>query len=275
MGDFIEELKKIGFVYISKLGVNYYRKEREYYSALAPNGDKVFIKYLNQNDPEAIEGFDFEKRVCNHISKKVYAEPTAYMRTCIITEYVDNTGNIKDIIKKADEETALKYIRNSFQEYLVLLECLNKEDFECRRHSFNKLLALYIKRWAYYSKKPKIFKDIAYHTFKLIIRVRGVGKLSGDSKSEYVILGDLNPGNCICDEKLEVHYIDFEKVCCSDPNIDMASYFVKICHHARKKPNLVKGIEDALEIFRKSHYYQEKHFNYARSAFELINKYWS
>lgn len=85
----------------------------------------------------------------------------------------------------------------------------------------------------------------------------------------------MNPGNCICDEKFGVHYIDFEKVCCSDPNIDMANYFVKICHHARKKPNLVKGIEDALEIFKKSHYYQEKHFNYACSAFELINKYWS
>lgn len=275
MSDFVEELKKIGFACISKLGVNHYREEREYYSALSPAGDKVFIKYLTQNEPEEMENFEFEKNVCKHISRKIYNAPVAYADNCIITDYVDNIGNIKDIIKKKDTETALRYVQNSFCEYIVLLDRLNNEPFECRRHDFNKLLGLYIKRWAYYSKKPKIVKEFAYQTFMLIVRIRGIGKISDNDKSQHVILGDLNPGNCICDEKFGVHYIDFEKVCCSDPNIDMASYFVKVRHHARKNTELVNEIENAIEIFRESDYYHEKTFNFARSAFELINKYWS
>ncbi len=275
MEEFVEQLYAIGYINVLPMKVNGYRKERLYFSAECPNGDKVFIKWLMKGDITEKREISCEKKIGKVLGGKEYPLPKRYRETCVVSEFIDSVGDIKSVIKREKTEVALGYIRNSIENYIRLLDQLNQEKMDCCNYGYLRMIDIYCKRWAYYSKKPKYRKLIAYYVFVLYTRIMKVKCGKRIFPEKYVILGDLNSGNCLCLADKSVRCIDYEKVCCSDPNIDMASYIVKIRHHARNNHQLLQGIDEAVGIFEKSKYYKENNYKFAYSIFDYIDRNWS
>lgn len=275
MTDFENKLKEIGYRDVIKLNVNAHRSQREYYSALLENGTKIFIKKLNNAGQKELDELAFEKAVSLHVGQKLYPEPMECADSCIIINYIENIGDIKKIIKKCPEKEVLKYIESAFKNYIILLDNLNSGSFQCRKYGFIKQMNLYVKRWVYYSKKPTSIKEIFYHLFKFRFGINRILNNTDIENMEFVILGDLNPWNCMCHSDFDVSYIDYEKVCISDPNIDMANFYVKLKHHARNNIAILSGIDELLDIYKNTQYYNKDNFTYACSVFEYLESHWS
>lgn len=275
MEEFVEQLNSIGYQNVLLMKVNRYRKERLYFSAESPSGDKVFIKWLIKGDRTEKNEILNEKLIGKVLGGKEYPVPQKYNETCVISEFIDSIGDIKSVIKRESVQVAIDYIRKSIENYIRLLEQLNQQKVECCNYGYFELIDIYIKRWAYYSKKSKCRKEIAYYSFMLYARML---KLKCGRKiipQKCVVLGDLNSGNCLCLSDKTVKCIDYEKVCYADPNIDMANYIVKIRHHARNNVQVLQGIEEAIDDFMKCKYYREDNYKFAYSVFDYIDKNWS
>lgn len=275
MEEFVEQLNNIGYKNVLSMKVNGYRKERLYFSAESPSGDKVFIKWLIKGDSIEKREISYEKLIGNVLGGKEYPLPPKYSETCVVSEFIDSVGDIKSVIKRENVQVASDYIRRSIENYIRLLEQLNQQKVECCNYGYLELIDIYSKRWAYYSKKSKCRKIMAYYAFVLYARMLKVKSGRKIIPQKYVILGDLNSGNCLCLSDKTVKCIDYEKVCYSDPNIDMANYIVKIRHHARNNVQLLQGIDEAIEIFMKCKYYREDNYKFAYSVFDFIDKNWS
>lgn len=275
MEEFVEQLNNIGYKNVLPMKVNGYRKERLYFSAESPSGDKVFVKWLIKGDSTEKREISYEKLIGKTLGRQEYPLPPKYGETCVISKFIDSVGDIKSVIKRETNQVALDYIRKSIENYIRLLEQLNGQRVECFNYGYLELIDIYSKRWAYYSKKPKCRKEIAYYSFVLYARMLKVKYRRKIIPQEYVILGDLNSGNCLCLADKTVKCIDYEKVCCSDPNIDMANYIVKIRHHAKNNVQLLQGIDEALEIFMKCKYYREDNYKFAYLVFDFIDRNWS
>lgn len=275
MKKFVKQLTYMGYEDITLLKVNAYRKERMYFSAISPDGDKVFLKLLVKEAELEKREIIFEKQIGLILGEKQYQLPEKYKETCVVSRFIESLGDIKWAIKKGCVDEAIHYIRSSIENYTELLERLNQKMVECPQYGYSKMVDIYSKRWAYYSKKSKLRKQMAYYVFVFHARLKRLVNYRKITPVKYVILGDLNPGNCLCLPDKTVKCIDYEKVCFADPNVDMASYIVKIRHHARNNTGILKGIDEAVNLFKKTKYYNENNYKFAFEVFDYIDKNWS
>ena len=270
----VSSLVELGYSEIEPCRVNRYRKNRQYYIAKVNSIEKVFIKYIVKNDATDLDGIWIERIVYNILFRKEYIIPSKYKKTCSILPYIENCGSIKDIIKTFPEEKSILYIRNIFSGYVNLLDKLNKNDIKCSYLDYTSLMGLYIERWTMYSKKHIMIKKIAIQIFKKVIEI-WEKDIDVYTVRYFRIHGDLNPSNCLCCKDYDVYFLDYENICISDPNIDVASMYVKLLHHARFSKVLQGEIKMAVNCFKESRYYCKETFELALRGFSFIQKHWS
>ena len=144
MEEFVEQLNNIGYKNVLSMKVNGYRKERLYFSAESPSGDKVFIKWLIKGDSTEKREISYEKLIGKVLGEKEYPLPPKYSETCVISEFIDSIGDIKSVIKRENVQVASDYVRRSIENYIRLLEQLNQQKPKKKKHIFRKIFNILI-----------------------------------------------------------------------------------------------------------------------------------
>ena len=270
--EFINNLKKLGYTDVAKLNVNKHRKYRNYYKAKFNHGDWVFIKWAFRPVALDVEEFEAERKFYMVAGETIFPVPKNHCNCAIATKYIGNAINLVEIIKKGSLLEVDAYTRKTFQNYVEFLNVYDNispifGDFDC--YSFFKM---YLERWIQYSVKHKVTIEIVWQISKCLLFLRQL-ILPLKSVVHCVVVGDFNAWNCLCYSG-NVIFIDLSYVSRGDPNIEVASFYVRLMHHARKRQDLKTVIDRNLHIFTDSKYHSSRIFNFSVRVFKFIERYW-